>query len=405
MANSVLTFLREADWLTRERVRGYGVILGLASLAMLANSFVKAMGPDGTDFLAFWGAGSVTMAGDPAAAYDLAVQEKVQTGTGSEGWFAFVNPPPFLFAAAPFGALPFPLAWLAWVLVTFALWAWAAITAFPRYWLPVLVFPGALIAAGHAQTGLLTGALLVGGVALLDRRPIAAGALLGALIIKPHLALLIPFWLAAGARWKAFIAAGSTAVGLLALAWLTFGTETMLAYTTSWRASAAIMASADAEFYLRMATPYSQLALVMPENAALAINLAIALGLVALVMLSWRHMGDDSLATGALMLAGTALASPYLFNYDLPFLILPILWLAAKGRQDGFRSWEKLLIVALFFAPYATRAAALPSGINLMPVASLILLSLIWSRGGVARKPQSDRPATNGGEPRSQVAG
>jgi len=375
--------LRRADWLTPERVRGYAVLLGIASLALLANSLVKAMGPDGTDFLAFWGAGHVAVSGDPAAAYDLAVQERVQTNTGSTGWFAFVNPPPFLFVAAPFGALPFPLAWAAWVAVTLGLWAWAAIRAFPRYWPLVLVFPGALIAAGHAQTGLLTGALLVGGAAMLDRRPLLAGVLLGALIIKPHLALLIPFWLAAGGRWRAFIAAGASAIGLVAMAWAVFGTQTMLAYTTSWDASAAIMAGDDPDFYLRMATPYSQLRLLIPPSAALAVNVVMAAGLVVLVAAAWRR-SRDSLATGALMLAATALASPYLFNYDLPFLILPLLWLVQQGRHAGFRAFEKLALVALFAAPYATRALALPLGLNLMPLASLVLVWLVWSRLGMA---------------------
>ena len=100
-----MDFIRKADWLNSGRVRAYALMLALASFALLANSYIKAMGADGTDFLAFWGAGHVTAAGDPAAAYDLAAQERVQTGTGSEGWFAFVNPPPFLFAVTPFGAL------------------------------------------------------------------------------------------------------------------------------------------------------------------------------------------------------------------------------------------------------------------------------------------------------------
>ena len=376
-----LVHLRRAEWLTSDRVRGYGVIVGIASFALLVISFLNAMGPAGTDFLAFWGAGHVTIAGDPASAYDLAVQERVQTGTGSTGWFAFVNPPPFLFAAAPFGGLPFPIAWAAWVAVTYALWAWAAIRVFPRYWPVILVFPGALIAAGHAQTGLLTGAFLVGGVALLDKRPLTAGALLGVLIIKPHLALLIPFWLAAGGRWRAFIAAGASATGLLGLAWLAFGTQTMLAYTTSWQASAALMASDSADFYLRMATPYSQLRLFIPPELALGINIALAIGLIGLIALAWRR-SSDPLATGALMLAGTALASPYLFNYDLPFLILPLLWLVREGRRAGFRDWEKLACVVLFTAPYATRAAALPLGLNLMPLASIALVWLIWTRLG-----------------------
>jgi len=381
MRASVLDHLRQAEWLNAGRVRGYAVILGIAALALLANSFVKAMGSDGTDFLAFWGAGHVTMAGDPAAAYDLAVQEQVQTGTGSDGWFAFVNPPPFLFAAAPFGALPFPIAWIAWVVITFAAWAWASIRAVPRLWPLVLVFPGALLAAGHAQTGLLTGALLVGGAVLLDKRPVSAGVLLGALIIKPHLALLVPFWLAGAGKWRAFVAAGASAIGLLLASWAVFGLDTMVAYTTSWDASRLIMASEDREFYLRMATPYSQLRLFAPTGLALAVNVALALAMMALAFTAWRRMRRDALASGALVLAATALASPYLFNYDLPFLILPLAWLIREGLREGFRPYEKLALVALFFAPYATRAAALPLGVNLMPLAAIALVWLVWSRG------------------------
>ncbi|VVT06514.1 glycosyltransferase family 87 protein [Erythrobacter sp. EC-HK427] len=385
MTARILDHLRSADWLTPDRVRGYAVILALASLALLVNSYLKAMGPDGSDFLAFWGAGHVALAGDPAAAYDLAVQERVQTGTGSSGWFAFVNPPPFLFLAAPFGALPFPVAWIVWVAVTYALWAWAGIRAFPRLWPLVLVFPGALLAAGHAQTGLLTGALLLGGVALVDKRPLLAGALLGALVIKPHLALLIPFWLAGAGRWKAFAATGAAAAGCLGLSWLAFGTETMLAYTTSWDASAALMRSADAAFYLRMATPYSQLSLFAPETLALAVHGVIALAMIGLATLAARRFTGDLLASGALVLAATALTSPYLFSYDLPFLILPVLWLVREGLARGFRDYEKLALVLLWAAPYATRAAALPLGVNLMPLASLLLVWLVWSRGGTER--------------------
>lgn len=381
----LIPHMRDARWLDGQRVRGYAVMLGLASLALLANSYMKAMTPTGSDFLAFWGAGHVTVAGDPAAAYDLAVQERVQTGPAAgieaEGFFAFVNPPPFLFATAPFGALPFPLAWIAWVVGGYALWAFAAIRAFPKLWPIVLVFPGALIAAGHAQTGLVTGALLVGAVATLDRRPIMSGALVGALIVKPHLALLLPFWLAAGGRWKAFAAAGASVIALLLASWAAFGTATMQAYTTSWAASAHIMAVGDEAFHLRLATIYGQLRLIMPANPALAINGGVALGMVWLVVRSWRAFGNDPLATGALALAATALASPYLFNYDLPFLILPLLWLVHQGLARGFLPYEKLLLVALYLAPYATRAAALPLHVNLMPLASALLVWLVWRRG------------------------
>jgi hypothetical protein len=387
MTEGSVHFLRDADWLTSQRVRGYALLVGLASLALLAASWLQAQGPQASDVLAFWGAGKAVLAGAPHAAYDLAWQERVQTSAGFEGWYAFVNPPPFLLVAAPFAALPYPAAWLAWVATTYAAWAALAARAFPRLWPLALAFPGALIAAGHAQNGFVTGALLVGGVALLGRRPVLAGALLGALIVKPHLALLVPFWLAAGGQWRAFLAAGASAAGLLALSWLAFGSPTMLAYTDSWQASAAIMRVADADFLLRMATPYAQARLFAGETAALVVAGAIALAMLALVVRSWRRFGNDPLASGALMLAATALASPYLFNYDLPFLVLPLLWLVREGLRDGFRPWEKLILAALWFAPYATRAAALPLGATLMPLASALLVWLVWTRAAPRPRP------------------
>lgn len=377
-------FLRDAEWLTPQRVRGYALLIGLASLALLAASWVQAQGPRASDFLAFWGAGKAVLAGLPERAYDLAWQARAQTGAGFEEWYAFVNPPPFLFVAAPFAVFPYPLAWALWVAATYAAWAWVAVRAFPRLWPLVLTFPGALIAAGHAQNGFITGALLVGGICLLDRRPLFAGALLGALIVKPHLALLVPLWLAAGGHWRAFFAAGASAAGLLLLSLLAFGWDTMAAYAGSWQASAALIRGADAEFLLRMATPYAQIRLYAGEEAALVTTAAVGLAMCAVVVLSWRRFGGDTMATGALMLAATPLASPYLFNYDLPFLVLPILWLVREGLRQGFREWEKLLLVALWFAPYATRAVALPLGLNLMPIASALLVWLVWSRAARA---------------------
>ena len=52
-----------------------------------------------------------------------------------------------------------------------------------------------------------------------------------------------------------------------------------------------------------------------------------------------------------------ALASPYLFEYDLPFLVFPTLWLVIQGLERGFRPYEKLGLTLLYFAPYATRGS------------------------------------------------
>jgi hypothetical protein len=141
------------------------------------------------------------------------------------------------------------------------------------------------------------------------------------------------------------------------------------------------MRAGNSEFFLKMATLYAQVRIHAGETAAIVAAAALALAMVILATASWRRLGDDGLATGAATLAATALASPYLFNYDLPFLVLPVLWLVREGLRRGFHPWEKALLVGLWFAPYATRAIALPLGLNPMPLASALLLWLIWTRG------------------------
>ena len=382
MGQGFLSSIRDAEWLTPRRVRAYAIMLGIASLGLAAMAGIEATGRTGSDFLAFWGAGRVAAGGDPALAYDLAVQERIQTATGSAGWFAFVNPPPFLFVATPFGLLPYPLAWVAWVAFGYAAFVWAGIRAFPRLRVLVLVYPGALIAATHAQTGLVTGALLIAAVHLLKRYPLRSGAILGALIVKPHLALLWPFWLAAGRRWRAFAAAAASVLLLALLSWAAFGTATWLGYTESWDASATLMRRDAAAFYLRMVSLYAQARIFLGHSIAAILAAALTLGTIAFAILSWQRFAGDARASGALVLAASALATPYLFSYDLPFLLFPTLWLVEQGLRHGFRPFEKLALVALYLSPYALRAAALPLGVNPMPLASALLVWLVWSRGG-----------------------
>jgi hypothetical protein len=101
---------------------------------------------------------------------------------------------------------------------------------------------------------------------------------------------------------------------------------------------------------------------------------------LAVALFAPQRFGDDASGASAAVLAATALASPYLFSYDLPFLVFPTLWLVIQGLERGFRPYEKLGLTLLYFAPYATRAAAFPLGVNLMPLAALALLGLVWTR-------------------------
>ncbi len=396
-----LAALRANRWPDRSRVRAVALYMLIAYIPMMAHVFAQATGRVGSDFLAFWGAGRLVLAGTPWDAFNLAAEAAAQAPSHTGQMVAYVNPPPYLFLTAPLGLMPFGTAWLAWAICGWLVWFAASHPLMPRHPLAVMAFPAAYLAACHAQNGFVTGALLVAGVSLLARRDaagqpdrpdrrdcpdrrecnteMAAGMLFGALVIKPHLALLVPLWLLAGGRWRALAGAGVSAMALCLASLIAFGPATWAAYPQSFQVSTMLMTHAPVEFFLRMATPYALIRVLLGASAATVGQAVITLGCGWLVWHATRRHGANA-GTGALMLAATTIASPYLFSYDLPFLIQPVAWLAGSAALSGWRPWEKATVIALYMAPLATRAAALPLHANLMPLAGLALVWVIASR-------------------------
>lgn len=371
-----ISFLK-LGWIGPVRIAAYGWIVAFASLVSLGPKWLQAMGRDGSDFQAFWAAARLTISGSAAKAYDLSAIKALQTSLGRPEWFAFVNPPPFLLIVAPLGWLPYPLAWWAWVLLGWAVFILVARRFVPGFTSVVAGYPGALVAAWHAQTGLLVSALQAVVAVQLERRPFVAGLFAGTLVVKPHLAVLLPVAFVAGRHWRAFGGAVFGMVILLAISWLLLGGDTLKAYPSSWQASRYLMETGSREFFLRQCTVYSAVHLVAGSGAA-AIAQMLSTGLAILVTWSaWRKQWSYE-AKFAVLFAATPLATPYLFSYDLPFLVMPTIWLAAQERLSPERGWRRLQIMVFYLSPLLTRAFALPLGANLMPwVAAAMLIAVV----------------------------
>ena len=115
------------------------------------------------------------------------------------------------------------------------------------------------------------------------------------------------------------------------------------------------------------------------HGAALAVQAAITLAMAALTWRAWARPGPYE-GKLALLFAATPLATPYLFSYDLPFLIIPLCWLVREHRSAALGNWERPLLLALYLSPLVTRSMALPAGLNPMPLVLLALVALIWRR-------------------------
>jgi hypothetical protein len=306
----------------------------LVALAMLAVMLWRISGaenmttPSGQpffgDFMAFWSAGRAALDGHADQIHDRVMLWRYQQAVAPDvRYFAPWNSPPtFLLAVCVLALLPYPVAAIGF-LVSTALFFGAVI----RRFLPdarALIFPSTAPAivyqAGTLQAGMLVAG--VSGLALhwLDRRPHAAGALIGLLAIKPHLAVMWPLLLALSGRWRAFIAAAIAAAAFVAIAGLVFGFESYIRWFDSLDASQRLVTEQ------RITTPayaslYANL-IGLGASPTFAIGLHALSAIVAVVTACSLFRNGDKGIAGAALCAATLLVSPYLFFYDFTLLLI-----------------------------------------------------------------------------------
>ncbi len=356
-----------------ERLRTLAMAVALCFLFIVVTALVTILrDPYQMDFISYWAAARLGLEGQAPLAYDVVAHHAVQAEAIDVGQIPFGYPPAFLLLAAPFALASYPSAAVAWVLANWAAYALAVRLWAPKaFWL-AMAMPPLLINAITGQAGFLIAALFVGGMAVLPKRPLLGGILLGLMVVKPQLGLVLPFALVAGREWRAFAGAALGSAGFLLLGLLVFGLESYRAWLGNAGLYSAVVADGLAGWH-RMASVYSALRFDgLGAAAAWIAQGAVGLAAVAACCRLWFRSRDWGVRAGALASA-TALASPYLFGYDTLLLIMPFAWLVARGRHAVplAIAWG-LMLLGLF------QAVGWAGGPNLAPLVPLILLLLIW---------------------------
>jgi Glycosyltransferase family 87 len=382
-----LDWLRHAHWLDAARVRGYLWLLALLNAAALIWLIATSSGGIdrngfllGTDFLSFWAAGKVLLAGGNAydAAAHIAVQRTLYAG--HSGYTAFFYPPPFLLVCAPLGLggyFPALALWLAGTAAAFvaALRPWLRGLSGSQLTLVLAAFPAVLLTITHGQTSFLAAALLGGGVWLAaSGRKGWAGVLFGLAIIKPQFGLLIPLALLAAGEWRVILAAAATALGFAAAATLAFGVEIWAAwYAASGAAQGAMTGGAIG--FAKMQSVFAAARLGGAGTGfAYAMQGIVALACAALTAhLFWRR--GFTRESGAALLVAALLTTPFVLDYDLLLLAFPLAVLADRPRP-----WEKSAALAGFVLPALARPLALTTNVAIAPLVLLVLFVLLLRR-------------------------
>jgi hypothetical protein len=323
------------------------IILAALALIVLGKTFRFFeggfwYGGQATDFSAFHIVAQRIWLGDLDQTYQFSTFLRMQSEAsgGVTSFMPWTYPPQFDLLLAPFAFLP---GWAAYFLFTtitlvFYLGTLRAIAENNYAQVLILLFPAIAITIGCGQNGFLTGALIGLICISADKRPLLAGLALGAMIIKPHLAIAAGIYLLLNRNWMAIVIAAAVVVASSVLCTIAFGSEIWMAWFGGIKEAATYLEQGRYPLY-RMISTYSVLyKLGVPTAAAfwgqlifsvLAI-VAVALGVVR---------GLSSRFSLGIVATVSVMLSPYAYDYDLPIigiglaLMLPELTVLASVRE------------------------------------------------------------------------
>jgi hypothetical protein len=353
---------------------------------MASPGFSKISG----DFVSFWTAGKLTLEGTAGDAYlkgpHFVLQAELTGDPMGWGYLAFFYPPFFLFLCAAFALVGYFPALCLWLASTFAGYAVMLRGLLPRdmpernsVWALLLGYPAVMVNAGFGQNGFLSTALLGGAAIWLDRRPALAGVCLGCLSYKPQLGIIVPLALAAAGRWRCFAVAGLTVFVLGGLATMAFGTEIWPAFLTNMGVARQSWMEPENPLYHQFwITVFGAVrlhggSLALAYGAQTAVTLAAAC-LLAGALLLRRPGAQSGRAQGAAIAACVPFCSPFMLEYDLMVLAVPMAWLIGEGLRGGFRRGEVVALCAAYFAPVMFKVTLFDDAIKVGVIVAVAVL-------------------------------
>jgi hypothetical protein len=390
----LIRLVRDAGWLSQERARAYCLVLAIVAPATLiawiaaSRAGVDPLGkPLGTDFVSFWTASKLALQAHPASAYNFAVHDAAQRALfprSTLGYAPFFYPPIFLLVCLPLAVFPYFLSLTIWLTATGVAY-WRALRGFIGGSLSsvaILSFPAVLTNLGHGQNGFLTTSLFGFGILALDQRPWLAGACFGLLAYKPHLALAVPVALLAARRWETLFAAILTAVSITVLSVAIFGLGAWSAFFGRVPLARAALEQGWVG-HEKMQSVFAAVRLLHGSCELAYAGQASASIIVLALLVAAQIRRPRHPAEGPLMVAATLITTPFLLDYDLALLAIPLAWATNAGSRTGFLAWEKTVLVSGYVLPLLSRTVAGALNIPLTPLITCAVFAILLRRSGI----------------------
>jgi len=351
----------------------------------------------GADWVIFLAAGRAVFSHDLTHIYNQA-WITAAVNTGFAGWLSapepyplFPYPPVYLLLVAPFALLPVWLSLAVSQLAQFAALAWALRRFAPnRSWL--FFFAGAVLAPAASNNVLagsnavLVAALIIGGIASLEKKPLLAGVLLGLVIFKPQFVPLLVVALVAGGYWRALGAAAVTAILFVLASAIAFGPHLWLDWINVYRHPQIVAGVNATDWGHQWDDSVSTVAALLGAPSWLAMMVQALAALIALVAV-WRAFKTQSPGQLPVLLCAGLLASPHVSNYDLIGLAIAALalvrWVPVQTRP---------IMLMLPLAAYAAPLFNPPRAMFLGLITPLLILGTLAFLARARRQPARPTP-------------
>ncbi len=365
------------------------IVISLVSIPF--GAFLRNEGiPLGADFLNVYAAGVLTNNGIPAAVYDYILHRQAEEAVMGAGtaYFAWHYPPMFLAVASLFARAPYEWALGLYLAVGFSLYWIVTRCILPRtkesFWL-LVAFPGVFINILNGQNGFLTASLLGAGMLFLESRPWRAGLMLGLTAYKPQYFVIVPFILFLGGHKKVALISLAVAAASAALSLAVFGADTWLAFFDSFEKTRLVVLDQGWSGWHKIQSVNAMVHLWGGSKEQGYALQAVA-GLAAFVCATWiwRKKAAFDVRVAALG-AALLLTTPYVNDYDLAILMVPIAFWVREASKAGFQTREKIIYGALWILPMFARSLG-EQGAPLTPfvVTALMILSFLRAKRPIA---------------------
>lgn len=342
------------------------------------------------DFMAFWSAGRAALDGHVAEVHDRAMIFSYHKMAAPDVRYVapWNSPPTFLLIACVLGLMPYAVSAIVFLIATGAFYLYAVRKLAPdaRTLIFAITAPAVVYHFGTIQAALLIAGIVGLALAWLDTRPRLAGAMVGLLAIKPHLAVLWPLFLLLSRRWGAFAAAAVTTVVFVALAGLVFGFDSYLRFFENLSASQRLISSQQ------ITTPayaslYANL-LFMDAPQAVATGAHALSAVLAVATACWLFWRGDRVIGGAALCAATLLVSPYMFFYDFTLLVI------AAVLMGKPRNWFEIIAYIFAWGAGLTVALGYYFPLPVCPLAAWLILIAAFMRTRSGAPLQAPEPQT-----------